>query len=224
MRVKPWATFTTALPDDQVEDGDSIVVYGGRNVAVAIGEIFSKLGCKAAEPYALEEQGWEFLLSYRGHNNFSCRVSSFHPAFRLLFEELSLRPKAFRNTAVYAELARSLDAALGEDPRFRDITWWTSEEGPPEPDEISSVRADTAQSENASRPIARTMYVRRHARGWWLVLAFWTLGVAAMALKDWLWAARLSGEQKHENLVLGLIALGIGSLALWAGFRRPANE
>src|SRR5947208_1795095 len=102
MNVKPWATFTTELPDDQVENGCEIVVYGGRNVALAMGEIFTKLGCEVQEPYSIEEQGWEFLLSYGGRCSFSCRVSSFHPAFRLLFEEGSLLPKPFTNRAAYA--------------------------------------------------------------------------------------------------------------------------
>jgi hypothetical protein len=66
--------------------------------------------------------------------------------------------------------------------------------------------------------------IRRIRVGWWLVVAFWTLPVAAMAFKDWLWAARLSGEQRKENLVLGLIALGIGTLASWAGFRRHGDK
>lgn len=224
MRVKPWVTFKTDLPDDQVEDGQNIWVYGGRNVAVMIGEIFIKLGCKVEEPYSIEEQGWEFLLSYRGHNNFSCRVSSFHPAFRMLFEEVSFLPKFARNRAAYAEVAQSFASALGEDPRFRDVTWWTPEEGPPEPEDIGSVRADTVRDEDPSGPISRTKYVGREARGWWLVVAFWTLPVAAMAFKDWLWAARLSGEQRKENLMLGLIALGIGTLASWAGFRRRGEK
>src|SRR4051812_37777337 len=131
MRIKPWVAFATKLPDDQVEDGHNVLIVGGRNVAAAIGEIFTKLGCKVGEPYSAEEQGWEFLLSYRGHKNFWCRVTSFHPAFRLLFEELSLRPKAFRNTAAYAELAQSFAVALREDPRFSDIAWSSRDEGPP---------------------------------------------------------------------------------------------
>jgi hypothetical protein len=224
MRVKPWITFKTDLPDDQVEDGQEISIYGGRNVAVAVGEIFIKLGCKVEEPYSIEEQGWEFILSYRGHNNFSCRVCSFHPAFRVLFEEGSFLPKFARYRAAHAELAQSLAAALEEDPRFREVSWWTLQEGPPEPDEISSVHIDMAWDDDSLGPLASTKPVRREARGWWLVLAFFMLPVAAMCFNDWLWGTGLSSEMKRENLVLGLIMLPAGALALWAGFRRPVDE
>jgi hypothetical protein len=219
MRVKPWATFTTDLPDDQVEDGRNISVYGGLNVAVAIGEVFAKIGCEVAEPYSVEEQGWEFLLSYRGSNKFSCRVCSFHPAFRLLLEECSFLPKVARKRAAYADLARALATALEADARFRDITWWASEEGPPEPDVISSVREDVVQGEPVSAEIDSTNYVHSEAQGCLSVVALLTLLTAATALVEWLWPGRLSSEERHEKLLVGLMFLGIGALAFWGGFR-----
>jgi hypothetical protein len=219
MRVKPWIAFTTDLPDDQVEDGHDIVVFGGRNVAVAIGEVFTKLGCKVAEPYSAEEQGWEFLLSYRGRNKFWCRVSSFHPTFHMLFEELSLRPKALRNTAAYAELAQSFAAALGKDSRFRDITWWTFEEGPPEPDDIGSVRAGKGGSEDPRSPISvagRRVFVP----AWiWLILGVWILLTAVTVLQYWFSRFR-SGDPAPNDLAAGLFMLSVGGLSLRAAIRQ----
>jgi hypothetical protein len=219
MRVKPWATFTTSLPDDQVEEEHDIVPFGGRNVAVAIGEVFTGLGCKVEEPYSVEEQGWEFLVSYRGHMNFSCRVCSFHPEFRLLFEELSLRPKAFRNPAGYAQLAQSFAAALGEDPRFRDITWWTLDEGPPEPDDVGSIRAGKGGNEDPRRPIA-IAGKRRFVPAWiWLTLGVWMLLTAAIGLHFWFSEFR-SGDFAPNDLAFGLFALSVGGLALRGAIRR----
>ena len=224
MKVKPWALFRADLPDDQVEKHHDIVVYGGRNVALALGEIFTSLGCEVAKPYSLEEQGWEFLVSDRGRNKFSCRVCSFHPAFRLLFEEVSLVPKVFRNRAAYADLARSLAAALEDDSRFHDITWWTWEEGPPEPDEISSVPSNPTWDEGSSGAIKPTKYVRRGSGYGWFTLAFLIFAVAALALRAWLWNAGLPLEEKEQELKFALVALGIGTLALGAGFRRRAGR
>jgi hypothetical protein len=219
MRVKPWAVFRTDLPDDQVEKGDEIVAYGGRNVAVALGEIFTLLGCEVAETYSVEEQGWEFLVSYRGRKNFSCRVSSFHPAFRLLFEEVSLVPKVFRNGGVYAELARWLAAALDEDPRFHDITWWTWEEGPPEPDDVSAGGVDTLSVDDSDVPIAGTAFRGSELRNWSFVLALYMIPASALAFKDWFWGAQLTALERQEHLTFGLVALAVGTLALWICFR-----
>src|SRR5437899_5862484 len=41
MTVKPWAGFIADLPDDAVEGGGDITLFGGRNVAVAIGDILT---------------------------------------------------------------------------------------------------------------------------------------------------------------------------------------
>jgi hypothetical protein len=146
-------------------------------------------------------------------------VSSFHPTFHLLFEELSLRPKAFRNTAAYAELAQSFAAALGEDPRFRDITWWTLEEGPPEPGDIGSVLAGKGGSEDPRSPIAiagRRLLVP----AWiWLILGVLLLLNAAISLQLWFSKFR-SGDLAANDLSFGLFSLSVGGLGLRAAIRR----
>ena len=224
MRAKPWAVFRTDLPDDQVEKVHEIVVYGGRNVAAALGEIFTSLGCEVAEPYSVAEQGWEFLVFHRGRSKFSCRVSSFHPAFRLLFEEVSLVPKVFRNRGAYAELAQSLAAALEKDPRFHDITWWTWEEGPPELDDVGLAGVETLCLDDSDAPIPGTRYRRSELRSWSLVLALYMLPASALAFKDWLWGARLTALERQEHLTFGVLALAIGTLALWVCFRPAADN
>jgi len=216
LRVKPWAVFATDLPDDQIENGHDIVVYGGRNVAVAIGEIFTKLGCKVGEPYSVEEQGWEFLLSYRAHNDFSCRVSSFHPAFRLLFEQVSLRPRAFRNTAAYAELALSFSNALEADPRFHDIAWCAFEDGPPEPDEFGAVREGGEEAHSPIAPRGRRHFVP----AWiWLILGIWMLLTSAGMLQLWFTEFRADNVAAND-LAFGFFALGVGGLALRTALSR----
>ena len=154
MRVKPWVAFTTTLPDDQVEGGRGIVLFGGRNVAVAIGELLSELGCDVQDPYEAEEDGsWEFLLKYRGRHRFWCRVTSYHPGFHLRFESLGGHPTAAKNEA-YVELALKLAAAFKSAPQFQDISWWSSREGPPEPDKIGLAAVKKAGREDRSSPIS----------------------------------------------------------------------
>jgi len=139
MTVKPWVAFTTSLPDDQVEDGQQIFVLGGRNVAVAIGEVFAGLGCQVSPPESAGELGWEFDLRYKGSRQFWCRVTSFYPAFHLLFEGADSLFATKKDAAAHAELAGLFAAALRDDPRFQHISWWSLREGPPEPEEIASI-------------------------------------------------------------------------------------
>src|SRR6185437_6076610 len=176
MSAKPWAGFIADFPDDQVERGGDITVFGGRNVAVAIGEILTQLGCQVAAPEHAELHGWDFDAYYKDHR-FWCQITSFHPAFHLLFEDPAIIGGTRRkNAAAYAELAEKLASALDADPRFRHVEWRSMEEGPPEPDEIGpSGIGDAENDATAIGGPARATRVFRALRGlWWLLsrLAF----------------------------------------------------
>jgi len=87
MNVPPWAGFVAYFPDDEVATGHEIAVYGGRNVAAALGEIFAGLGCSSVSaPSYGGEMGWDFAFRYGGRHSFWCRVQSFHPIYWFLFE------------------------------------------------------------------------------------------------------------------------------------------
>ncbi len=136
--VPPWAGFVVDFPNDEVQGGGDIQVYGGRNLAVALGEIFASLGCTdVSEPWSVADVGWEFDFNYRGRHSFLCRVQSFHPIFWLLFEG----PTGKRAASAHLELWRKFASALEHDPRFDQVLWRTSEQGPPDWDEFS-VRDD----------------------------------------------------------------------------------
>ena len=136
MNVPPWAGFVANFPDDQVATADKILVYGGRNVAIALEELLAGLGCSnAAAPWDVSDVGWEFDFNYRGRHRFLCRVQSFHPVFWLLFEGPSNSRKA---AAAYVELWRKFGSALEGDSRFRKILWRSFEEGPPDWEEVEA--------------------------------------------------------------------------------------
>ena len=219
MRVKPWVAFTTALPDDQVEDGhNNIVLFGGRNVAVAIGEIFTQLGCEVAEPEHAAENGWEFSLRYKARHSFWCQVTSTsHPVFRLLFENLSFRPRAGPSAAAYVELALKLAAALKNDPRFQDGTWWSLRDGPPE-EEVGLAEAKRRVREDPSSPISAAG--KEGGRPPWGCLAlalFVTLsGVASLSLLF----AGISRDRPGEIIFSGTCCVVVGLL----GFLRAWYE
>jgi hypothetical protein len=204
--------FTTTLPDDQVEDGHDIVVFGGRNVALAIGQILTELGCGVDEPYAAGEHGWEFLLTFRGRHSFWCRVTSFHPAFNLLFDHSGGRPAAAKNAGAYAELATKLATALSADRRFENISWWSREEGPPEVDNIQSARA-ASRKKGTENPIATTGNEGGRPAWGCLALALWVTlsGVATLSL--FLFAG-MDRDRPGEAIFSGACCLGFGLLGL----------
>lgn len=135
MNVPPWAGFIADFPEDEVETAGDIEVFGGRNVALALGEIFTGLGCsRVSDPESAGEQGWEFTF-YEGRHRFWCRVQSFHPVFWLLFEDVSGTTKG---ASAYVELWRRFGNALERDPRFHKILWRPFKDGPPDWDEVKA--------------------------------------------------------------------------------------
>ena len=138
MKVPTWAGFVADFPDDQVEADGDIQVFGGRNVAIALGEIFAGLGCsRISDPEGAGEMGWEFTAYYENRYLIFCRLQSFHPVFWLLFEDSSASKKG---AVAYVALWRKLGNALEQDTRFHKILWRSFKGGPPDWDEVEAAR------------------------------------------------------------------------------------
>lgn len=134
MSVPTWAGFVAYIPDDEVATREDIAVFGGRNVAVAVGEIFASLGCSdLSDPRYGGEVGWDFRFRYGEHHSFWCRVQSFHPIYWLLLEG----PGRKRDEPAHLELWQQFAAAMEQDSRFDQILWRSSQEGPPDWDEFT---------------------------------------------------------------------------------------
>lgn len=219
MRVKPWVAFTTALPDDQVEDGhNNIVLFGGRNVAVAIGEIFTQLGCEVAEPEHAAENGWEFSLRYKARHRFWCQVNSTsYPVFRLLFENMSFRPRAGPSAAAYVELALKLAAALKNDPRFQDGTWWSLRDGPPE-EEVGLAEAKRRVREDPSSPISAAG--KEGGRPPWGCLALALFVTLSGPMTLWMFFAGVISGSPGEMIFSAVWNFGFGLLGLFLAWIR----
>jgi hypothetical protein len=169
MNVLPWAGFVADFPDDQIEAGGDIQVYGGRNVAVALGKIFAGLGCsRVSEPWSAGEVGWEFDFYYGDRKNFWCRVQSFHPVFWLLFEDRSIS-----DGQAYVELWRKFGSALERDPRFRRILWRTFKNGPPDWDEVEAASDPPALSFDEEFPPTKINARARRTSIWPYIIGVW---------------------------------------------------
>jgi hypothetical protein len=204
MNVPPWAGFVADFPDDQVETRDRIDVYGGRNVAVALGAILLGLGCtRVSTPESAGEEGWHFDFYFEGHCSW-CRVQSFHPVFWLLFEDASGTRKG---AAAYVELWRRFGNALEQDPRFHKILWRPSTEGPPDWDEVEAAADPPERTFDETFPPLEISPERpRLGCGCWpLVIWIWfTLsGVGCLTVG----LTSLPGKERTEDIGIGIFML-----------------
>lgn len=161
---RPWAVFTTDLPDDQVdnETGTEIVTAGGRNVAAAIGQILRDLGCEVEEPQDAGDHGWDF--SARGHGReLWCQISSLHPTIFMLFED-----RRARGAPIGRGLSEALSDAMRRDGRFRDLLWYTREVGPTEDPDGTGAESPLADDPAG---VEDDLAVRDSALFWRFVLA-----------------------------------------------------
>lgn len=125
MRCMKLAAFTSDLPDDQIEDDDDIVQFGGQGVSGVIAQGLRAAGFKVQEPQHMGMTGWEF--SVKGRYRLSLRVSDlgdffilgsfFNPFFPFFLD---------RQEQFEAAVLRGVTDSLRRDGRFRDLLWFNA--------------------------------------------------------------------------------------------------
>lgn len=230
MTAKPWAGFIADFPDDEVEGGDGqMEILGGRNVAVALGETLTKLGCQVSMPYYDGLNGWVFELYYRRHR-FWCQLTSFHPAFYLLFDDRAItRGTRARNAAAHAEIWRKFADTLEKDPRFHDIEWRSKEDGPPDPQKIGEANAREMAGKIPPEPLEdrlrpQQVPTRWNGIGCLLVGAAISIGVCgALIAVDGVRDLSQGRFDAKSELLVGIGVFCLSGLSVWAlarGLRR----
>ena len=129
MKVRPWAEFTTDLPDDQIEDGAQIVRFAGQSVARAIADILIECGCEVSEPIYAHEHGWELdIVAGEQRRRLWCQITLIGK-YTMVLEQNSWIANAFgRHHQAYIDVLIRLGDALAEDARFQGVRWYTSGE------------------------------------------------------------------------------------------------
>jgi hypothetical protein len=159
LKVRPLAICKADFPDDSVatEDGKGFLDHGGHNVADAIAEILSHLGCTVSPRENAAEYGWRFDWDFNGET-FLCQVSAIPPGYYLHFEGAAL-DRSFSPDVPppHARIMAALNDALARDGRFHDICWYPSIGG--------TVRLDDAMAATdplAPPPFRRSSRLARH--------------------------------------------------------------
>lgn len=125
MKIRPWATFTSNLPDDHVEDGPRIIQFGGRSVVNAIADILRGLGCTVGEPIYAEENGWEVhVLAGERRRRLWCQVT-FRNDYLVFFGQNSwIADFLGSHHPAYLDALNRLAGALADDARFQHVRWY----------------------------------------------------------------------------------------------------
>ena len=121
MSIRPCAEFRTDIPSDMVEDEHDIVQFGGRAVAMAVGEMFAGLGYKVEEPSYEGEHGWDLRVQ-RGD---FCLWLEFTEIEEMILQTKDVTPRSKRSAKAYGDALIELNEALSSDPRFHDVLWYS---------------------------------------------------------------------------------------------------
>jgi hypothetical protein len=124
--VKPLAQFRADFPSDVVEDDGGIVQFGGKNVAEAIAQILSRLGCRVSDPMDAGEHGWELDIKCEKIPLWA-QVTDLNPIYYFILEDNS-RLFGKSNHPSYLRLIKILHKELELDLRFHNISWYDKED------------------------------------------------------------------------------------------------
>jgi hypothetical protein len=121
--VRRWAEFASDLPEDQIEDENDIVQFGGKSVAEAIHEVLGRLGCERDPVTYAHEHGWEFNFRYKKRRLW-CQVTLIED-YLCVVEDTSFFDKLFgRHHPDYLEIMTNFSRELAQHPRFRNVRWY----------------------------------------------------------------------------------------------------
>ncbi len=127
MKIRPWAEFTSYLPDDHIEDGAQIIQLGGRSAARAIADMLALGGCEVSEPIYLDENGWGLHITAEKRRLW-CQVTLINGYVIVLEQNSWIAEVLGRLHPAYLRVLRQLGIALAGDPRFHSVRWYTSDE------------------------------------------------------------------------------------------------
>jgi hypothetical protein len=117
-----WAQFTTNLPDDQIEEGNRIIRFGGLNVAEAIAASVRGMGFVVEGPLEAGLNGWE-LYPIKDKLKVWIQISGLGDFFLLGVSELKTFRSARRRQWFVQEFTVPFNEALRRNSALVDIAW-----------------------------------------------------------------------------------------------------
>ena len=127
MTIRPWAEFTTDLPDDAIENESGFIQWPGKGVSEALAEMLTRCGCEVRALLCLDFKGWELVFT-AGRRKVRCRVTEIDK-YLIGFYDPSWFAELFnRNHPDFVQLLKCVATELANDPRFHDVRWFAEDE------------------------------------------------------------------------------------------------
>ncbi|WP_340645536.1 hypothetical protein [Phenylobacterium sp.] len=141
-QVGSWVEFRADL-FEEIGERQADDMGLGRGCADAVVGLLSSLGHQVWSPLPTTDNGWRFSFGPSGPR-FTCDIHEIGETYRVLVEDKgrTFVDKLFKRppTALHGETLSRLNAALTDDPRFRDIAWWAPNKGR-RPDEEKTIQS-----------------------------------------------------------------------------------
>ncbi|MCW5557938.1 MAG: hypothetical protein KIT22_08910 [Verrucomicrobiae bacterium] len=120
--MRPEIQFSSAFPDDSIEDGGDFVQWPGRNVAEALKGGLEERGYRVSDPVDAQHVGWELDI-WRGRKRFWLRISILEPELNYLMAK-NMTFFLWPDVKLFRAFLADLQAVLEADHRFGQVRWF----------------------------------------------------------------------------------------------------
>ena len=124
MIVRPEIQFSSAFPDDSIEDGGDFVQWPGRNVAEALKTALEERGYLVSEPVNAQHVGWELDI-WRGRKRLWLQISVLEPELNYLMAK-NMSFFLWPDVKLFHTFLADLRDILEADHRFSQVCWFPS--------------------------------------------------------------------------------------------------
>jgi hypothetical protein len=119
--LRPEIEFSSAFPDDAIEDEVDFVQWPGRNVAEALKAALEALSYRVSDPIHAHEHGWELEI-WRGPKRLWLQISMCDPESNYLIAQ-NMTFFLWPDVKLFRTFLADLQAIMEADDRFSQIRW-----------------------------------------------------------------------------------------------------
>lgn len=122
MTMRPEIQFSSAFPDDSIENKGDFVQRPGRNVAEALKGGLEKRGYRVSDPVDAQHVGWELDI-WCGRKRFWLQIAVLEPELNYLMAK-SMSFFLWPDVKLFRTFLSDLQAVLETDHRFGQARWF----------------------------------------------------------------------------------------------------
>jgi hypothetical protein len=124
MNERKFATLQSSLPDDAVEEGDDIIVPGGRNVMESLARSLHLHGFETSRVTQHSFYGWEFEARH-GQSRIRCLLQSPGPWLLIVMDKRGVLKRVFSGGKPFSVALEVCAIALSSLEHVSAVKWFT---------------------------------------------------------------------------------------------------